>query len=191
MQLVILDKSTELLQDATLYTQIESKIQQEAIESKLHFSHLSIDGVDVHEDYEQYITNHAESINEIKVTMITIQQLNQEILESAYEYISGATPKIHSLTEEFYKNPVMETWNKLEGFLEAIDWLNHIIENIQEPKEESLRNSLLNFKNHMFEQLESLHQAMVNKDTVLIGDILKYEITVLFTDLSRAIIKIQ
>ena len=191
MQLIILDTATDLEAGDTLYSEIESRIQQKAQESNLHFSHLQIDGQTIYDNYEQYISENAGSINEIRVEMITLEQLNQDILESAQDYIVNAGPKIHSLSEEFYKNPSTQTWTNLEQFLEAIEWLSSMLVNIQEQVGEELQQSLAVLKDRNFEQLEALLQAMENKDTILIGDILKYEITALFSDLSEVLDKIK
>lgn len=168
---------------AQLFETIEMALK----EDNLELSHLLIDGTPVYQDLEQFIEENYATIKEISLVTFALQALINDTLTSAFEYAGKATSILKSLSEAFYQSPDQEDWQVLADLFEGIDWLidsmNRIdqIENLQlYLTDYTIWNEyVLAIKGSKL-YLKELEQAMINKDEVLIGDLILYEILPIF-----------
>jgi hypothetical protein len=143
--------------------------------SELSFGHLIVDGKELYINDFQQLDIDQES-KTIEIIFNNKTKLIAELVTSSNEYISNALPATEDLANEFYKSPSSRSWDQLNELFEALDWLNQMLMafceislNHQEVAKE--------VGSQLFLQLEELHKAMTNQDYVLIGDLLKYEVT--------------
>ncbi len=56
------------------------------------------------------------NIEEVRVVTKTIKGISQDIILSTIDYIDRVVPEIEILADEFYKQPLQGSWNKLIQF---------------------------------------------------------------------------
>lgn len=146
-----------------------------------YFSHLIVDGEQVLESPEQFLTENLADIVNIEVIAIPVKEFVDELLLSAEEYTERVIPHITILFNGFYTNPTQKNWIELSEILEGIQWLLSMIETID--------HSIVRPDNwtevtapvvRLKEELGDLEEALENTDTVLIADMLQYEILPVF-----------
>lgn len=116
-----------------------------------------------------------------------IEQLVNETIHSAYEYVKNGVNALSVLADEFYSMPDTNTWERLIALFEGIQWLIKSLAQIDGL--ENLESVIINYAIwneyvktvvELGQLIPVLEQAMLNKDNVLIGDILLYEIQPIF-----------
>ncbi|MGR3765851.1 hypothetical protein [Rossellomorea sp. NS-SX7] len=172
--------------------QISSSEVIESIHSLLgesrYFSHMVVDGVEVFEDPENYLIDNIDHINDIEIVAGTVEEFINESLLSAEEYLRRAIPQISLLGNDFYKNPLKETWTNFTQLLEGLNWLNQIIGLIDQTKKKPANwDKYLELAFKLKIELEQLLEAMENSDNVLIGDIIQYEILTNYEELLKMV----
>lgn len=119
--------------------------------------------------------------------MMKIEQLVNETILSTYEYIKNSVNALSVLADEFYSMPDTSTWERLIALFEGIQWLIKSLAQIDGL--ENLESVIINYSVwneyvktvvELGQLIPELEQAMLNKDNVLIGDILLYEIQPVF-----------
>ena len=117
----------------------------------------------------------------LEVIAISAKVFVDDLLLSSEEYTERAIPHITMLFNAFYINPTQENWIELSEVLEGIQWLLSMVEAID--------NSIVRPSNWtevmtpiagLKEELGNLEEALENTDTVLIADMLQYEILPVF-----------
>ncbi|MFD2442725.1 hypothetical protein ACFSO7_01780 [Bacillus sp. CGMCC 1.16607] len=177
MILTILDKS---------YTYENSeKGAQELIElvshildgEKLHLSHFVINGQEIYEKFEDYIWDNITNINEIKIIVCSIKEFVGSLLVSLNTYLNRAIPEVKILINDFYQTPSNQSWLSLNQLLEGVDWIYQTIKSIDKTEhnilgwDEFIKNAA------RFEiELPNLLEALEVKDSILIADIIQYEL---------------
>ena len=152
------------------------KMFEEAEQHELVFSHVTIDGIDVYENIEEYVREHFESIEHIEMKFITVDELVGGILQSTNEYVERAIPELYALSEECYQSPGTTTWGKLQQLIEGIQWLEQtavfLEKNRDNPLSSQIDTSLFSFSNEVL----IMGEAIEGQDFILLGDIIQYEI---------------
>lgn len=114
---------------------------------------------------------------------MNIEQLVNETIDSAFEYVKNGVSAVSFLADEFYAMPDINTWDKLIALFEGIQWLIKSLAQIDAL--ENLERVIINYAvwNEYVKTVVELgglmpvlEEAMLKKDNVLIGDILLYEI---------------
>lgn len=159
---------------------------------QFYFSHLLVDGKEVLENPEQFLLENIAEVSTLEVIAIPAKEFVNELLLSAEEYTERAIPHIKILFDEFYINPTQKNWIELSEMFEGIQWLLSMIETID--------NSIVRPSNwtevitsvaELKEELENLEDALENTDTVLVADMLQYEVLPVFelleTEIKRTI----
>lgn len=183
MFLYINDEVIELKNDSQKSKEyldlIISKIN--ALNSELGF--LIVDGVVVNDCYEEYLCEHMAEINKIEVITDTLKNLVSNTINSAVDYISRAIPQILSLGDSFYSVPDEKTWSALADLFEGIQWIATMTSKIDGignldtfVVNYGIWNEYVKAVSILLNKLADLNAAMENRDMVLIGDILTYEI---------------
>lgn len=188
MQLNIINNNFEFINELSSIDLIFNIISERLEGTEFYFSHLIIDGVELYTDFDSYIAEYIEHIQEIKVEVLTIKQFLNEVLVSAEEYILRALPEVEILVNEFYQNPVSQSWEKIQQLLEGLQWLNQIIMTIDQGEQKPKNwNQYLEYSAKLGVELKNLEEGMLNQDNILIADIIQYEILPLMSNLKEEV----
>lgn len=192
MRINILDKTLEYENDRKVVEDIFKDIEDIVSKSNYIFSHLVIDGYEVYEDFNGHFIDNIRNINEVKVVTKTVKELSQDILMSTIDYIEGAIPEIEVLSNEFYKTPTKETWNKFVELIEGINWILETFTVID--MNEELKNIVSSYEKWnlyakdiytLKELMAELEEILENQDFISAADILSYEIVPLFNEMKE------
>lgn len=156
----------------------------------VYYSHMIVDGVEEYGDCEIYLNEHLSSIEDLEVKTKTLDEFVQDNLISAKQYLDRAVPQIIRLTDRFYQNPTDEDWNQFNQLLTGIQWLERMIATVDKTalypeNKEHNAEIFISLQN----ALESLEPALKELDTVLIADLVLYEILPVLKELSDEIEK--
>ncbi|MFV8826462.1 hypothetical protein [Alkalihalobacterium sp. APHAB7] len=177
MKLKLLDEVLEFNNEETSINEMFQQINNRVNERGVHLSHLVVNGVEVYEDHGEYILERLSTIETVEAIVHTTKQLLSSILLSAETYLKRAVPEVNNLVDEFYSTPTEESWQKLVQLLEGLQWITQMINNIDQ-----LDHKILNWNEYLTSmatletELIPLMEAIENKDTVLIADIIQYEV---------------
>lgn len=185
---LIIDNSTQTFENhLSEVKDVLASIKKILNKENLELSHLIIDGTPVYQNYETYLEDNIETIKEIVVETLKMKQLIEGTLGSAFDYISQATELLKALAEAFYQAPKPYTWNSLGDLFEGIGWLLETMNRIdqidhldQYVQNYGVWNEYVQIIRGLGIQVPELEQAMVNRDHVLIGDLILYEISPIF-----------
>ncbi|UED75567.1 hypothetical protein [Brevibacillus sp. DP1.3A] len=141
-----------------------SVIESFVTKNSLVFCGLKINGEEIYDHFENVIMNNLDRIDTIEPIVITEDQLRHETLESVRDYTVRSLVILPALVEEFYSGaPSENTWLQLGQLIEGLQWI--------QKASEYLNNNLT-----FTQELETLDQAIRQHDTVMIGDIIEYEL---------------
>ncbi|MEX1028736.1 MAG: hypothetical protein WDZ91_01675 [Paenibacillaceae bacterium] len=142
-----------------------------------YVSHMVIDGIEVYEDYREYLLDHLTDTLDIHIAMVTVEEMANEILLSTQSYLDRAIPEILIVINEFYQGPTSESWDKFAQLLEGIQWIQQMIQSMDIIEEASLEwGQFVSISQKLDEITMDMQEAVENKDAVEIGDNLKYEL---------------
>lgn len=188
MRVKILDQELELANHPAAIEALFSMIDEKLKDTGYALSSLIVDGVAIDTDYALYLSQRITEIQEIKVEVKSLRRLMVETMQTAVEYLERAQPEVERLGNDFYQGPTEDTWNKFSQLLEGLEWLleaGTLIESFR-PEQQAATRWGAEFK----EKIQLLRDAMENSDHVLLGDLLQYEISPLFTALDEEIRKL-
>lgn len=186
MELIFNQHSIKL--NNLLSVEIIIKKINEHLEEEHYLSHLIVDGKEVYEELELYLTDHITQIKEIKVITKTVSEFINDLLLTAEEYLDRAVQEIPLLSNEYYQNPTSVSWNKFAQMLEGIQWLNQTIHSINQTKEQPNNwIDYLNLSGELQSVLMDLENTIENNDSILIADMIQYELLPIFERLKTVI----
>ena len=187
MKIIIKEKTVEYENSIDQVKLILEKIVDLLDQEKLELSYLLIDGVEVVKDYEAYLTDNIENIDRIEVVTQDLKALIEETLNSALAYLKKAVELLKPLAESFYQSPDQAAWQSLSDLFEGIGWLLDSMNRIDQIRQLDTYISNYDIWNEYVMtikglnlQLQELEGAMLDKDQVLIADLLLYEILTIF-----------
>lgn len=149
--------------------------------------YLIINGKPIYKDFHNFFAEYTETIDNIEIVIDPLKALINDNFSTVYKYLSNAIPQVNNLAEEFYRQPNENTWMKLFDLFEGIQWIIESVIKIGKIKD--IENSVLDYGvwnqyvqsvGELSEMIKELEPPMVNKDHVLIGDLLIYEIIPVF-----------
>jgi hypothetical protein len=112
------------------------------------------------------LDEYAASEQQVTILSATQEELLLQLVSSIQEYLEQVLGSLHELSRRFYANPNREAWVSLADFLEGLDFL---------------QNSLPRVGGQYLDDgcfagmLQELLQAMENRDSVSVADLLAYE----------------
>ncbi|AOV08509.1 hypothetical protein [Sporosarcina ureilytica] len=186
MKLLFQEQIIEVEQNSTMEDIIE-KVNV-LLGNQFYFSHLVADGQEITEAPEEYLLRHLTDITELEIIAIGAKQFVNDLLLSAEEYVARAIPHLTDLTDAFYHNPSKENWMGLIELFEGVQWLASMItavdQSIVRPTNwDAVMEPAIELQN----ELGTLEEALENTDTVLVADILQYEILPVFETFAEEI----
>lgn len=185
MNLIIMDQTYKFANEPESVPALLSTVEDILIKNNMILSHLVIDGLEVHEDYENYLLNNIDLLTNISVEARTLKEWLDEMIVSATEYLNRCIPALEELGTEFYQGPDQDSWLCFEQMLEGLEWLNQLFDQIT--RQESLAKKIDKLEQEFALQdvLLELEDAIRNKDTVLIADTIIYEILPRYNSLKQ------
>ena len=193
----ILDKTLEYENRQDVLDAMFKEINKIVNSTDLVFSHLIIDGLEVYDDFYDYFLDNIRNIEVVKVVTKTVKETYEEILLSTIDYLERAIPEIGILSNEFYKIPSRESWEKLGDLLEGIKWImdtfividsNSVLKDVVNSYEDW--NMYAKDIYGLNELLKELEEILENSDFVSTADILSYEIIPLFENMKKKLEKL-
>ena len=177
MQVILGDQQIVFENKLSVIEDILNYVQQHLEKSEEQLSHFIVDGVDVYENQDQYLAEHIDDIQTIEVVCKTVAELVIEILLSTKEYVERALPQIEELADEFYQGPSTKSWDTFRQLLEGIQWLAHMLTSIDQSEyQPSNWNAYIHCWQQLQQQLPEVEDALVQDDTIVVADLLLYEI---------------
>ncbi|GAA0285619.1 hypothetical protein GGQ92_001070 [Gracilibacillus halotolerans] len=189
MKIILNDNETAVEVNPSSTEEIIKYIFQLKDEDKM-ISHVTIDGQAVYTNLDEYLEDKVNQIEMIQVITRSQKEFINETLVTAEEYLTNAIPELTNLVEAFYQNATQGDWDTFRDFTEGLKWLTDMIANI-----DHLKNRPSNWEGYVEayrtieEHIQSLAEAMENKDETLIADIINYEILPLYKSIKILITK--
>ncbi|MTV49938.1 hypothetical protein GJ688_13235 [Heliobacillus mobilis] len=122
------------------------------------------------EQWDLFLNENAVGLEDVDVRLFTSsrEEVLLELAESVKEYLERLVVGVPRLADQFYGDASADTWKEMENLSEGLSFLDSSAK-------------LLGMGNYdqgrFFDLLGELEQAMRNRDTIFIGDLLKYELT--------------
>ncbi|KYG33702.1 hypothetical protein [Alkalihalobacillus trypoxylicola] len=186
MKLTVNAKNYQYDNDIQVLNDMSAKINQEIEDSGLFFSHFLIDGELVYEGYEDYFIQHIQTIHSVEVILLSTKEMLNGLLLSFEQYLANASPEVNQLVQDFYQNPTAESWLQFERLLEGIQWIAEVVTTIDKHENDIKSwDEYLKGIAQLQVELQQLMEALENKDSVLLADILQYEIIPIFDLLKK------
>ncbi|MEK4406550.1 hypothetical protein MKZ26_19500 [Sporosarcina sp. FSL K6-6792] len=155
------------------------------LQNDFYFSHFIVDGKEVLEAPGEFLKMNLRAIESLEIISVSAKEFINNLLLSAEEYTKRAVPHITTLADEFYNNPSSSSWAELNELFEGIQWLSTMIETVdQSVVRPSNWMDVLTPTLAMQAELGNFEEALDNTDTVLIADMLHFEILTVFEALS-------
>lgn len=187
MNIKIMGRETDFANKESEISKIFDFINKTIEEENIFLKSMVIDGIEIYDNYYEYFLENIKIIEGIEVKVQTLKELIEGIIYSSLEYMEQAVPLIKNLSNSFTKYPTEEAWNELDNLFSGIEWILDSYSSIdQHPNLNELISDYYIWNEYVVEVknlklvLPDFLEAVENKDTVLIGDILAYEINPLF-----------
>lgn len=151
-----------------------------------NFDHMIIDGKQVHDDFESYIEDNINDINEITVVLFTDREIIVDNINTAKEYIKGAIPLITDLSKDFSGTTSEKNYDDLRNLYEAMFWIVNNFKSIDgfEIKSQIITNYAI--WNEVIKEVGLLEESLdelenfIDIEITVISEILSTKIVPLF-----------
>ncbi|WLV25344.1 hypothetical protein QR721_03710 [Aciduricibacillus chroicocephali] len=190
MLLVYKNTKRELSRDDTVFLKVFQQVNELIAERDVVLSHLIVDGVDVYENHEAFINERLSEIMRIEIVTKSAASMIYETMDSIHEYLDRAIPALNELVDNSFESFDSETWDGINLLAEGMQWVLQFASFVNEQKrkpdnwnavEKAIFQCELSFK--------QLMEGVVSEDTVLISDILLYEIAPAYEELKNSLKK--
>ena len=192
MNIHIQDNEIQFENNPETIEQLFNTINENLQEQDLQFSHLIIDDEEIYDNFDSYIMENIETIEKIRVIAMSVAEIVNETIVSTEQYVKNAVPVINKLADEFYQGPNEKTWMQLTDLFEGIQWIIQSlvkINSIENSNEIAIDYEVWNEYAQEVSKLNNiipeLEDAIVNKDNILIGDMLLYEVVPVFENITE------
>ncbi|MFD1037069.1 hypothetical protein ACFQ3N_01330 [Virgibacillus byunsanensis] len=177
MQLLYNDEQFNIDNNESAITTILKKINQSIEQKDTVFSHLIIDGVEVYENHEEYMKEHLTEINNIEIATRNTKEMIWETMESIQTYLVRAIPTLKKLVDDSYNKFSGQTWKGINQLAEGMQWIVKFKSFTKSAPQQPLNwTDIENSIQVCEESFAQLIEAVEVQDTVLISDILSYEV---------------
>lgn len=156
---------------------IFEKINKSIKHKDMIFSHLIVDDKEVFENHERYLKENLKVIEMVQIVNKRTKNMIWETMTSISLYLDRAIPALINLTDKSYKKFTNDTWEGINQLAEGMQWITQFItftkKAFQQPANWSELEASFNDSEASFTKLLD---AIKVKDTILISDILSYEV---------------
>ena len=91
-------------------------------------------------------------------------------------YVLNILATMESVANPFYLELNQEAWANFDLILNALEWSDRVVDGLIGLEYDFNKKDLIEIKNQMEIQLSALLLALENKEYILVGDLLLYEI---------------
>jgi hypothetical protein len=190
VKLQVLDRVYEFDVESTSAQEMVDAVNDLLMNTEYIYSHLVADGMEVYEELGCYLSRiDGGGPQEVVVIVQTKDALYRDVIDSTYQYVVSATPKIAELSQEFYEGGTSHTWCSLQDFIEGLQWILSSYSTLTATHglsfmvEDNLWRDYSEGINQLKSLIPELMDAVENQDQVLLADLLLYEIHPLFEDM--------
>lgn len=188
MQLIYGNEYFEMENKEESINTIFERVNKSLEEKDIIFSHLIIDDVEVYVEYEKYIGKHLNEIKKVEIITRSIKVMVWETMESIHEYLQRAIPALTMLVDDSYETFSSESWKGINQLAEGMQWIMQFASLAKSASQKpanwvEIESSLKECEN----TFPSLLEAVEMQDTILILDILSYEVTPAYESLEKQI----
>lgn len=165
---------------------IFEKVNNTLENKNIVFSHLIIDGVEVYVNHEEHIKTRINEIETIEIVTRNVKEMIWDTMESIHSYLQRAIPALTELVDESYENFSKKSWDGINQLAEGMQWILQFMEVTRTAPQQpvnwkEMEKSLQQCETSFAQLLE----AVEAKDTILISDILSYEVTPAYESLEK------
>jgi hypothetical protein len=158
-----------------------TKLEQE---TKLAFDHMIVNGEQLYNRVLE-LSLLTDELLEIEIKLASQDEQVNSLKQSTNEYVTGASPIILNLSEDFYKTPSVEAWNQLTVLFDSLDWISDVLSLLEQNVASPENIEFTKLKTELIQNIEELQDALSNKDHIMVGDILKYEISKVYSGIAE------
>ncbi|WP_240419847.1 hypothetical protein [Paenibacillus periandrae] len=184
MIVTINEKRYSFTQDEQGVKELFETITKLEQETKLIFDHMSVNGSQLY-NKELDLDLLTEELLEIEVALFSKEEQVDSLKQSTNEYVTGATPIILDLSEDFYRTPSVEAWNQLTVLFDSLGWVSDVLSLLEQNVTSPENIKIIELKKELIQNVEELQEALNNKDHIMIGDILKYETSKIYSGIAE------
>ncbi|WLR50592.1 hypothetical protein LC040_15195 [Bacillus tianshenii] len=190
MKLTLFEKTFDYENALSSIEEMFKDINEEIEKSDYLFSHLEIDGVEVYTDHDIYISEYIEHIQKVNVKVLKPESMLDDMMLQLESYLEGALPEVQLLVDDFYQGPSEKSWGNFELLLEGLQWVNQFIGTVDQIIEDmNEKKQYLVHQASLVEEFRNLEEAIEAGDTILIADIIQYEIVPVMESVKKEITK--
>lgn len=186
MKLILDNEQWELENNRSSIQVILEVVSNEIEKDNVVFSHLIVDGSEIYESHETYLETQIGNISSIQIITRSHNEMISETMQSIHDYLNGAVPALQDLIKNSFDTFSDETWHGINQLAEGMQWILRFAAFTQnsnkKPKywdhiEKSVVACETSFK--------QLMEGVEMQDTVLILDILLYEVVPAYEKLNN------
>lgn len=197
MKLTIDENIYFLEKDGEIIEKIADILTDEMEKTNKVIKFIEVDGLELYQDYFEFILDNLDYIENVNVKLITYKELVGETLLGTIDYLQGAAAEIEPLSEAFYTQPTREAWEEFTDLLEGINWIISVFNLIDNDK--SLIETLPSYEvwnlyaKDIFtlnELIPQMNDALNSKDNTLLADLMMYEILPIYDDMREQLMSL-
>lgn len=188
MQVKLLDEIFEYPNTLEAISQCLELIERRLSENATYvLSHVRIDGEEIYDDYQEHMHQRIQDIGVVEVKIVPFKKLLDETIINLRNYLQRALPVAAQVADSFYMSAGNASWSGLADLLDGLQWIMQVIPSICTTNNGA--NSYANAAHyeeilyHFIKQITELETSFQSNDTILMGDLLRYEIVELMKKL--------
>lgn len=191
MKLFVDEKEYVFSDDREGVRQLLAEVDRYMDESPKVVAGYRVDGIDIYEELDLYLEDLSQMPEQVEVIALTPKEYVSDVLLSSHDYMLRGQEEVAGLARRFYTKPSEDEYELLADLTEGLVWILETVRllDANPPLLETLSNREL-WNEHaaaamrLQEVVEKLVDATERRDTVLIADLLSYEIVPVFEDLT-------
>lgn len=178
MQLLYKNERFQLENNDIAITTIVEKVDEVIKQDDVVFSHLIVDGVEVYENHEKYIRDQLSDITNVEIATRNTKEMIWETMESLHKYLERAVPALNELVDESFEGFSEKTWQGIGQLADGMQWMIQFRTFTEAATQQPLNwEEIVKSFQSCEKVFASLLEAVEVQDTVLISDLLAYELT--------------
>ncbi|MCM3040932.1 hypothetical protein M3201_14610 [Paenibacillus motobuensis] len=152
---------------------------------------VSIDNQPVYDLFDKHIENNLINIDELNVQTKTKQESAIETTGAISDYLERFIPAITELSDHFYGELTEENWGTFSYFIEGLSWILQSIEFLQVISDEGTSAIHTKTLQELSKIVEELEAGLEDKQFVLVGDLMQYELSPVLESYKEEITKLE
>ena len=183
MKFKVLETEETVLNNYEALEYIAEAVNRLTEEKSLVFSHMVIDGREIHDDPMGYARENLANIEEIEAILKTAEAFVGQYILELYSILFQGIPQVKNMGKLFAVNINDNVWNELDSFIQEMSFLIRVY-NATLAYAQILNESFSNIKWKIIEDefnmftgaIAALGTYIEKQDTVMIADLVLYEI---------------